>query len=70
MSQTNSITEKRAKVFIDYCKKKNYQVESSADANNDWRLKISNFQERTILTIYHTGKIVQGGPNNSLKEEF
>ncbi|GAG59402.1 unnamed protein product, partial [marine sediment metagenome] len=52
------------------CKKKNYQVKPSKDANNDWRLVISNFKERTILIIYHTNKIVLGGPNNKLKEEF
>ncbi|MCJ7508857.1 MAG: hypothetical protein MUO85_09040, partial [candidate division Zixibacteria bacterium] len=70
MAKSISNTERIAKVFIDYCKNKNYQVEPSVDANKDCRLEISDFQERTLLIIYHTGKIVPGGPNNNLKEEF
>lgn len=70
MAKSISNTERIAKVFIDYCKNKNYQVESSVDANKDCRLEISDFQERTMLTIYHTGKIVPGGPSNNLREEF
>jgi len=70
MSQTNSNATKLSQVFIEHCKKKNYQVKPSEDDNNDWRLEISNIQERTLVTIYHTGSIVMGGPHNSLKEEF
>jgi hypothetical protein len=70
MSKSISNAEKIAKVFTDYSNSKNYQVEPSKDDNNDWRLEISNIRERTIVTIYHTGSIVVGGPHNSLKEEF
>ena len=70
MSQTNSNATKVSQVFIEYCKEKKYQVKPSEDDNNDWRLEISNIRERTIVTIYHTGSIVVGGPHNSLKEEF
>jgi len=72
MSQTNSNATKLYQVFIEYeyCKEKNYHVKPSEDDNNDWRLEISNIRERTIVTIYHTGSIVVGGPHSSLKEEF
>jgi hypothetical protein len=70
MSKSISNAEKIAKVFTDYSNSKNYQVNSSEDANNDLRLEISNIRQRTIVTIYHTGSIVIGGPKNSLKDEF
>jgi hypothetical protein len=70
MPQTSSNAEKIAEAFIKYCTKKNYQVEHSEDANNDWRLKISDIRERTIVTIYHTGSIVIGGQDTCLKQEF
>jgi len=70
MSKSISNAEKIAKVFTDYSNSKNYQVNSSEDANNDLRLEISNIRQRTIVTIYHTGSIVMGGPHNSLQEEF
>ena len=70
MSRTNSNAAKIAQVFIKYCSEKKYQVKPSEDANDDWRLNISNIRETTIVTIYHTGKIVMGGPNNRLKDEF
>jgi len=63
-------THRIVEVFENYCKNKNYQVKASKNDNNDWRLEISNIRERTIVTIYHTGSIVMGGPHNSLKEEF
>ena len=70
MSQTNSNASKIAQVFIKVCEEKNYQVKPSEDANGDWRLEISDVREKTIVIIYHTGTIVPGGPNNSLKEKF
>jgi hypothetical protein len=70
MSKTNSNAHRIEQIFENYCKDKNYQVQSSEDANNDLRLEISNIRERTIVTIYHTGSIVIGGPKNRLKDEF
>ena len=70
MSKFISNATKLSQVFIEYCKEKKYQVKPSKDDNNDWRLEISNIRERTIVTIYHTGSIVVGGPHNSLKEKF
>jgi len=70
MSKPISNAEKIAEVFTDYSDSKNYQVNSSEDANNDLRLVISNIRQRTIVTIYHTGSIVIGGQKNSLKDEF
>lgn len=70
MSKSISNATKLSQVFIEYCKEKKYQVKPSEDDNNDWRLEICNIRERTIVTIYHTGSIVLGGPHNSLKEEF
>ena len=69
MSQTNSITEKRAKVFIDYCKNKNYQINQSEESSN-LRLDISNLSERTIVKIYNTGTVQIQGKQNSLKTEM
>ncbi|MBT9145611.1 MAG: hypothetical protein DDT42_01484 [candidate division WS2 bacterium] len=70
MPKSISNAHRIEQVFENYCKNKNYQVKASEDDNNDWRLEISNIRERTIVTIYHTGSIVIGGPHNSLKEEF
>jgi len=69
MSQTNSITEKIAKVFTDYCNKKKYQVNQSEEANN-LRIDISNLSERTIVKIYNTGTVQIQGKQNSLKAEM
>ena len=70
MSQTNLGATKISQIFIKYCQEKNYQVTSTENADGDWRLDIATLQEKTIVTIYHTGAIVQGGPKNGLKEEF
>jgi len=70
MSQTISAAKKISQYFINYCKKKKYQVDDAMDADNDYRLTISNLRERAIVTIYHTGSIVIGGPKNQLKDEF
>jgi len=69
MSQTNSITEKRAKVFIGYCKNKNYQINQSEESSS-LRLDISNLSERTIVKIYNTGTVQIQGKQNSLKTEM
>ena len=70
MSQTNSITEKRAKVFTDYCDSKSYQIKQSEEANN-LRIDISNLSERTIVKIYYnTGTIQIQGRQNSLQAEI
>jgi len=70
MSKSIAGVEKIAKVFIDYSNSKSYQVNSLETPDNDLRLEISNIRERTIVTIYHTGSIVMGGPKSSLKDEF
>ena len=70
MSKSVLNIDRITKVFTDYCNRKNYQVKPSEDANHDLRLEISNILERTIVTIYHTGSIVIGGPKNRLKDEF
>jgi hypothetical protein len=70
MSQINSCATEISQIFIKYCKGKNYQVNDTKNADDDWRLDIATLNEKTIVTIYHTGSVVQGGPNNSLKKEF
>ncbi|MCK4734169.1 MAG: type II toxin-antitoxin system RnlA family toxin [Methanophagales archaeon] len=69
MSQTNSITDKIAKVFTDYCDSKNYQVKPSEEQNN-LRLDISNLHEKAIVKIYSTGTVQIQGRQNSLKTEM
>lgn len=70
MSQANSNATEISKVFIRYCKEQNYQVKFSEDKNDDWRVEISDYKNKTVVTVYHTGSIVIGGPTSSLKEEF
>ena len=70
MSKSISNAENITQVFVEYCKKKNYQVKYSTDADNDFRLDISNLQEKTLVIVYHTDSIVVGGKKNSLNEEF
>ena len=70
MSQANSKASMISDVFIRYCEQHNYQVKSSEDKNNDWRLDISDYKNRAVVTVYHTGSIVVGGSASSLKEEF
>lgn len=70
MSKSISNAENITQVFVEYCKKKNYQINYSKDAYNDFRLEISNLQEKTLVIIYHTDSIVVGGKKNSLNEEF
>ena len=70
MSKANSKASKISNVFIRYCEGRNYQVKTSEDTNNDWWVEISDYNNRTVVTVYHTGSIVVGGPASSLKEEF
>ena len=70
MHKENSNAEKIAKVFDEYCQRKNYQVNMKETTDNDLRLEISNFKERTIVMIYHTSKIVIQGPQNALRAEM
>ncbi len=70
MSENSSNATKISQVFIEHCKKKDYQVKPSENDNNDWRLEISDLREKTIVTIYHTSSIVMGGRDNDLKKEF
>ena len=70
MSETNSNATKISEVFRKYCRENSYQVKPSENDANDWRLEISDFRERTIVIIYHTGCIVVGGRSNRLKKEF
>ena len=69
MSQANSITKKIAKVFIDYCKNKKYQVKQSKEVN-DLRIDIFNLSEKTVVKIYNKGTIQIQGKQNSLKTEM
>lgn len=58
--------KKIAKVFVDYCDRKNYQVRESQEANNQ-RLDISNLSERTIVKIYTNSTIQVQGKQHALK---
>ncbi|MEN6319373.1 MAG: hypothetical protein ABFD82_11535 [Syntrophaceae bacterium] len=69
MTHSNSHAKKIAKVFHDFCNKKHYQIKQSEEANN-LRIDISNLSERTILKVYHTGKIDVQGKQNTLKAEM
>jgi len=70
MSKANSKASKISNVFIRYCEERNYQVKTSENSSEDWRLDISNYKDRVNVTVYHTSTIVIGGPASSLKEEF
>ena len=70
MLKEDSNAEKIAQVFGDYCERKNYQVNVKKTPDNDLRLEISNFKDRTIVMIYHTSKIVNQGPQNALRAEM
>ena len=70
MTQVNLNSEQIANVFIEYCRHKNYLVQSEKDAEDDWRLNISNISERTLVIIYHTGSIVVQGRKNEMWMEF
>ena len=69
MSEINSPAENIAKVFIDYCEEKKYQVETSEETNN-LKLTISNLKDRTFVNIYHTSTIVIQGQQSALKSEM
>jgi len=70
MGKLNLNSDAIAEIFKRYCHGKGYQVEDKKDSNNDWRLTISNMQDRFVVNIYHTGKILIQGKNSSLKTEF
>src|SRR4030042_479470 len=70
MPQSNPSAFKTAKIFEDYCRSKNYQINISEETNN-LRIDISNFSERTIVKIYHSTNTIQlQGKQNSLKAEM
>lgn len=69
MSKTNSNTCKIARVFIDDCNSRNYQVKQSEESNN-LRLDVSNLRERTIVKIYYNNTVQVQGKQNSLKAEM
>lgn len=69
MPKPVSNASKIAKVFTDYCNRKNYQVKQSEELGN-LRLDISNLSERTIAKIYNTGTMQIQGKQNSLKSEI
>ena len=50
MSKSLLDADKIAKVFRDYCDRKNYHVKESEKANN-LRLEISNLSDRTIVNV-------------------
>jgi len=70
MSKANSKASEISNVFIRYCEERNYQVKTSENSSEDWRVEISDYKNKTVVTVYHTGSIVIGGPASSLKEEF
>jgi len=70
MAQVNLDSEEIVKVFKKYCQEKNYQVEANENSSNDWRLTISNMQDRAIVNVYHTRTILVQGKNTKLKAEF
>lgn len=70
MIKENSNAERIAQIFVDYCKKKNYQVQMKKNPDNDLRLDISNLKDRTVVNIYHTSKINVQGPQNPLRAEM
>ncbi len=65
----NQVANNAQGFFEAYCKSKKYQLQKSV-INNAIKLEISNNKDRTIVLIYHTGKIVMGGSKNTLKQEF
>jgi hypothetical protein len=69
MLNSISNSEKIAQIFTNYCADKNYQIRQTEEANN-LRLDISNLSERTIVNIYHTGKILVQGKPNKLRTEI
>ena len=70
MPQSNPSAFKTAKIFEDYCRSKNYQINISEETNN-LRIDISNFSERTIVKIYYSTNTIQlQGKQNSLKAEM
>ena len=70
MLKDNSNAVKIAQVFVDYCKKRSYQLKVTKTPDNDLRLEVSNFRDRTIVVIYHTSKVVNQGPQNALRAEM
>ncbi len=70
MLKNSSNAEKIARVFDDYCKAHNYQVQMKTTADNDIRLDISNLKDRTVVNIYHTSKINVQGSQNPLRNEM
>ncbi len=69
MSKINSNTYKIARVFIDHCNSKNYQIEQSEESDN-LRLDVCNLRERTIVKIYYNNTVLVQGKQNSLKAEM
>lgn len=70
MAQVNFNSDAIAEVFKRYCKEKQYQFGDEKNSSDDWRLTISDLQDRVIVNVYHTRKILVQGKNTKLKEEF
>jgi len=70
MAQVNFNSDMIAEVFKKHCHEKNYQVEDKKDSSDDWRLTISDAQNRVIVNVYHTRNILVQGKNTKLKAEF
>jgi len=66
---SKNILELMIKIFINYCKEKHleYQQKEERDCI---RLDISSLTEISIVKLYHTGKILIQGKQNTLKEEL
>lgn len=61
--------QKVATAFIDYCKNKGYQCQTT-ETEHYIRLDVSNSKDKTNFNFYYTGKIVPGGKESSLKQEL
>lgn len=70
MAQVNFNSDMIAEVFKKHCHEKNYQFEDKKDSSDDWRLTISDAQNRVIVNVYHTRNILVQGKNTKLKAEF
>lgn len=56
-------------IFINHCKEKNLEYEQKEE-KDCVRLDISSLIEKSVVKLYHTGKILIQGKQNTLKEEF
>jgi len=70
MAKVNTNSDAIAEVFKRHCKEKQYHVKDEKNSSDDWRLTISDLQDRVIVNIYHTRTINIQGRDTKLKKEF